>query len=274
MSGSRFSRLWPGRAQVLGLTWMPPSVVAEWLGAGSLAPAEALAGLAARVKPDFCFVPADEPWATEAAALVSREGVAVGWAVPGPLGIVAERLGWTTLIRQTAAAPESLVGPLAEALHESAELARRGVREGASFLVVADDLASSAGWLVSPDFALSAIAPCFAHIVGEAGDHPACFHSDGDVRALFTALAASGFDAVHAASGVSAVAIAAAAVERGMDTFGGLVPDGGDAGSASCGDSPSRGGSIRFVCDGGGISSPAELDRAAGCIRRLREGSA
>jgi hypothetical protein len=104
-------------------------------------------------------------------------------------------------------------------------------------LVVADDLAGASGWLVSPDFALEALAPCYSQITREAGI-PAIFHSDGDVRALYPALSAAGFAGVHVAiPGYVAIGQSILAAQAA-----GLVPVGGIEGAALLRDGATRAG--------------------------------
>jgi hypothetical protein len=193
------------------------------------------------------------------------------------LGRVAEVLGWSEALRLTAGEPGALAAPLAEALHAALESARAGIAAGADVVLVADDLAGAAGPLVSPDFALDALLPCYHAIAAEVVSRGAlaAFHSDGDVRVLMPSLARAGFSAVHLAG------IAPAALEGSIDSAhaSGLVALGGIP-AAALGADPAtvgrRAGSQvhqrgLLVCDDGGLATPVEMDAYQVAIAAARE---
>lgn len=249
-----------------GVTWVPAATAREFVGdEGSGDPAHDVAAAAVRLGARFAFVPAGEPWAARCAGALRAAGLAVAWAVPGPLGTVAAERGWAAVIRASAASPDDLAAPLSRALHDAAVLVRAGARAGASFAVVADDLAAGEGWLVSPDFALSAVVPCLTHLAGEAHavGLPCVFHSDGDVRVLYGALKGSGFEGVHIAPGGrrGPAEAAEAAADAGLLAFGGIRSAGlGGAGGEVAKDLLELRARGRLVaCDDGGITEPAQL---------------
>ena len=84
----------------------------------------------------------------------------------------------------TAAEPGALADRLDEALHDALVAVRAAFEAGADAVLIGDDLAGPAGPLLSPDFALDALMPCYQRLALEvaAGGLPAIFHSDGDIR--------------------------------------------------------------------------------------------
>ena len=262
---------------VAGVTWVP-APVAEALVAdqGGSSTAQALQTLALALDLDFAFVPAAEQWAEEAVALLHEAGVAAVWSVAGVLGRAGESLGWSEALIMSAAEPGALAAPLAEALHTALGEARSGRDAGADAVLVADDLAGKSGPLVSPDFALDALVPCYASLAAVARENhlPALFHSDGDVRSLYPALARAGYAAVHVAGlvGDSFLASVAAAHVAGLIALGGIEAatllegarrQGEAAGRAA------RGGQL-LVCDDGGITRPEEVAALATALEAAR----
>ena len=208
------------------MTWIPaPALRALTWGSGIENEPEALAAVVATLAVDLAFVPAAEPWAAEAVNRLSQEGVVAGWIVAGPLGRVADARGWSSVLALSASGPGELALALDQALHDTLEDTRAGLAAGAEVIMCADELAGAAGWLVSPDFALEALVPCYRRVVAEwVPRGPAVFHSDGDVRALMPTLGAVGFDGVHfgTAGRAGLRALVDAAHSAGLCPLGGL----------------------------------------------------
>jgi hypothetical protein len=252
------------RRVAFALSWVSPEAlrVLTWQGLET-DPAEMLAAVADTMHLDLAFIPAGEPWSADAVRLLRHADVASAWTVSGVLGRVAEHSSLADVVKRSASEPGTLAFALSEVLHEALTDVRAGEAAEADALVVADDLASASGWLVSPDFALEALIPCYRQLARETG-LPAIFHSDGDVRALYPALAAAGFSAVHVAvSGYVAIGQAILAAQAA-----GLVPVGGIEATALLRDGATRAGQRAaalgasgplLVCDDGGIASPEEL---------------
>ena len=178
----------------------------------------------------------------------------------------------------TAAEPAALTIRLDEALHRRWWRCAPPSRCGADAVLIADDLAGPAGPLLSPDYALDALLPCYHHLALEvdAGGLPALFHSDGDIRMLLPALARAGFSAVHLAGlGADAFAASAAAARRaGLVVLGGIpaaaLPDGArEAGERAGVVAASLGGTI--VCDDGGITTFDQLNALGTGIDAARD---
>jgi hypothetical protein len=243
----------------------------------SWVPAEALIGLVGSLQLDFGFVPAEQARAAETAEQLHALDAAAVWTVSGVFGRVAASLGWSEALRMSVGEPGAMAGHLAEALHEALVAARSGVAAGADVVLVADDLAGASGPLVSPDYALDALIPCYRAIATEALEKglSVAFHSDGDIRTLMPALARAGFSAVHLAGipadGVS-VAVAAAR-DAGMAAIGGIA-------AATVVDEPVAGGrraaelavgSGLLVCDDGGLVTGQDLAAFGLAIQAARE---
>lgn len=210
--------------RALGLAWVSPGAVRQLtFERGIENDAEGLAAVASAFGVDLAFVDASAPWAAEAVRLLHSEDIAAAWAVSGALSRVASHLGWTETMKASAGEPGVLAYALDTALHELLQETRTANLGGADVLVVADELASTAGWLVSPDFVLDALIPCYARVASEWGEAPAVFHSDGDVRALYLPLRRAGFAGVHLALADQAHTALAAKAARAA----GLVPLGG-----------------------------------------------
>jgi hypothetical protein len=266
---------------VCGLTWIPADVlvaIARGSGdAGSIGPAEALATLATAAEADFAFVPAGETWSLDAVESLVAADISAVWTVSGVLGRVAQDIGWTQALRLTVSQPGQLAGSLAEALNEAVIDARVGLAAGADALLVADDLAGATGPLVSPDFALDALLPCYHHIAIAVATEgiPSVFHSDGDVRALMPALARAGFSAVHLA-GIAEDgwnASYAAARSEGLAVLGGIEAMSVEHGVRRVGERAGRFALADglLVCDDGGITTAEEVVAVTAALDVARE---
>lgn len=199
-------------------------------------------------------------------ATLHAADIAAVWSVDGVLTRVCETRGWTEALRMTASEPDALAAQLDEALHDALVTVRDALEAGADAVLIADDLAGPAGPLLSPDFALDALIPCYQRLARAAstGGLPAIFHSDGEIRALLPALSRAGFSAVHFA-GLGAEAFAAAArAARGVElaVLGGIAAQGladaaHEVGEHAAAVATSLGGVI--VCDDGGITTFEEV---------------
>lgn len=256
-----------------GITYVPPQALEAIYWGKASGPAEALASLAQELDLDLAFVPAVEPWADEAAGRLHDAGIAVAWAVSGVLGRVAHVEGWPEVLRQSAGDPSALAHPLATALHDALVELRTGTTRRADFVVVADDLAAERGWLVSPDFALDALVPCYRSMAQEASGAgvPAIFHSDGDIRTLLPALAKAKFAAVHPGGlgGESLATFARAATSAGLVTLGGLPARELRAGAKRLAQGAAQlaEDTRLLITDDGGIASPEELAAFVSAMR-------
>ncbi|HSK47573.1 MAG TPA: uroporphyrinogen decarboxylase family protein [Coriobacteriia bacterium] len=268
MAGNRALELLTGESSghAFAMTWAPPAALrALTWDSGVESEPEALATVASALSLDLAFVPASVDWAAEAAWRLAEDGIAVGWIVDGPFGRVAAQLGWEPALAMTASRPGELAARLDEALHESLEDARNGLSAGAEVLLVADELAGASGWLVSPDYALDALIPCYRRIVVEWQDRgPAAFHSDGDVRAVMPALSSAGFAGIHLGLPGSAglQALVAGAAASGLCAIGGIgVQELHEHGARHTGERAAdlaRLGRI-IIADDGGMSAGEEL---------------
>ncbi|HET6352404.1 MAG TPA: hypothetical protein VFG89_09815 [Coriobacteriia bacterium] len=260
------------------LTWVPEPALfefARFVGAEASSAAGALVTTARAVNADIVWVPARAAWALEAIELLVAEGRRPAWAVDGVLSRVANEKGWGATIRRSASAPEGLVSTLDRALHDVLDATRSGEEAGCDLLVVADDLAGPAGWLVSPDFALDLLVPSY-RVAAHSWRGSAVFHSDGDVRALMPALAAAGFAGVHLAS-IHADDISAAAYSAwsaGLAVLGGVPAtalDDDTATEAAVGAAKLSAMGALVVADDGGITVAPQLGRLQRALAAARE---
>jgi hypothetical protein len=227
---------------------------------------------------DFAFVPAEQPGASQLVARLHALDCVAVWAVSGVFGRVAEKMGWAVALGLTAGEPGALAAPLAETLHDALESARAGIAAGADVVLIADDLAGAAGPLVSPDFALDALLPCYRALAAEATSRGVltAFHSDGDIRVLMPSLERAGFSAVHLAG------IASGALGTAIDAAraAGLSAMGGVSAAELAGDPLAVGRSVGnearlrglMVCDDGGLTTAAEIAAYRLAIAAAREG--
>ena len=261
-----------------GIAWLSAETLSSLVhGTGAEGPAQSLESVVRALELDFAFVPADEPWAVEAVQRLHEAGAAALWTSAGVLGRLGEQLGWGDALRLTASAPGALAAPLAESLHQALVSARAGVAAGADAVIVADDLAGATGPLVSPDFALDALLPCYRSIAQElsAVDVLAVFHSDGDIRALLPALARAGYSGVHTGSlgGDALAATMVAASSAGLTVLGGIeatqLPAGANRLGANAGRMALAGGLI--ICDDGGLTTADEVAAYATAVDAARE---
>lgn len=251
---------------VCGLAWTPVEAFRTLVDDPEvIEPAELLTSVASAAGVDFVFVPADEPWAMRAVTLLADADIAAVWTVTGVLGRVARDVGWTEALRLSVAEPGGLAISLAEALNGALIDARAGLTAGADAVLVADDLAGATGWLLSPDFALDALLPCYHHIALAVATEgvPTAFHSDGDIRILMPALARARFSAIHLAGLAEDTWVASysAARAEGLAVLGGI-----EAMSVAQGVRRSGERAARFaladgllVCDDGGITTAEEI---------------
>lgn len=260
----------------VGLTWVADTAlrVLTWQD-DSVPVGELLCAVAEEVDLDIAVVPASAPWALDALACLTAADVAVLWAVDGVLGRLARDRGWSEVLKQSASAPGELAAPIAEALHEALSEARAGVSAGAHALLVADELAGEAGWLVSPDFALEVLVPCYRRLAA-VGAWPVVFHSDGDIRAIYKALADASFCAVHIAadSWQSTEALFGAARSNGLVPMGGLparalMSEGARATGSHAMRLAASAGAV--ICDDGGMTTAEELAAYVSAVEAMRK---
>jgi len=270
---------------VTGITFVEPGLLGFDGGEGA-APAARLAATCADAGLDFAFVPSWEPWALEAVSVLASAGVACLWVVPGVCWPTLESVGVASALRAAAHGPSELDEPLDAALARCLRAADAGIRAGVDALVVADDLAGSAGPLLDPIFLRAAVFPrlAVAAAAAESVGVPAILHSDGDVRGLMSAIATSGFVALHgdAGGGRYVEDSLAAARAAGLVMIGG-IPTAALADHDGAVAAGARAGALAFddgllVADDGGVSTVGEARALLGALERAhaqeRNGSA
>ena len=267
-----------GRARTapVGVTWLPDDALDALFWGKASSPAEALGALAENVPLDFAFVPADAAWAEDGVTAVRGAGATPMWAIAGPLGRVEARLGALETLRMSAAEPAGLAAIIDRELHAALDEVRRAGELGVRALVVADDLAGDEGPLVSPDYVLEALVPCYRRLAQQARELEIIplFHSDGDVRALVPALARAGYAGLHSGSVTASrlATVAEAAWANGLVMIGGLHAGNllsATRDEAASAVSLSRQGAM-LVSDDGGIASAEQLAAFVTAARAVR----
>lgn len=257
-----------------GLTFVPTLTLAP-VARAAVDPVSALSEAATALRAAFAFVPADEPWAVEALAPLAEAGVAPLLALSGPLWPIVEARGTMEGLRATLTRPAEIGEQLDVALEPLLSEVSRAATLGARAVVLAEDLAGSAGPLLAPDFVIAELMPRYRRLVAtaRAAGLPAVFHSDGDIRPLLPAIARAGFVGVHAGGGLDTDGFERlfwAARTAGLVVIGGLVtaelanPARAEALGSRIGVLARAGG--LFVADDGGITTTREV---AGLVTAL-----
>lgn len=275
----RFRRAIAGQSvmpRVAGVTFVDHRILPG--GDGAADPAEHLAMLCRTERFDFAFVEQRLPWSRAAVGSMAAAGVASAWVVDGVLWPALAANGLPAGLRAVGRAVEEIAPLLDRALERSLAAAAEGIEAGATALVVADDMAGSAGPLVDPVFIGAQVFPRLARIVesARAAGVPAILHCDGDARSLLSYAAGAGFAAIHGdAGGARGLASGFGAAREAGLTFIGGVPtaeiSGAADGDSSCwrGLALARGGGL-LLADDGGITSAVELESLLTILRALR----
>lgn len=195
----------PHRAALtFGLTFVPLPALAPVTREG-LEPQGILLRACRELDCAFAFVPAGAPWADAALGTLREAEIAAFWVLDGPLWPILERRGIAQGLRDTLLSPDEIAAELDESLLGIEAVLRRGLELGAKAVVLAEDLAGSAGPLVAPDFAIGTLLPRYKRLVEVAGEAgvTAILHSDGDVRPMLGAIRRAGFAAIHAGGGLT-----------------------------------------------------------------------
>lgn len=271
-----------GRAEVRGpvafaLTWTTPEAL-HALAEGDEREPEVLTSIAKAFGLDLVFVDSEARWAPDAVRRLHAADVAVAWSVGGVLTRIAHAVGWSDMLTALAATPKAMAGRIEASTRDVVASVRAGVHEGADVIVIADEVSSHAGWLVSPDFVFEALVPSYALAVEEAArrELPTVFHSDGDIRVLYPALRKVGFAGVHVAPAdpVAVGACVDAARTTGLVVVGGLhVGAVRESGARRAGESAAAlaaGGRLVFA-DDGGITSAVEIAAFGAALDVARE---
>jgi uroporphyrinogen decarboxylase len=258
---------------------MPAEALGPVIGA-AYGPVPDLVEAATVLAASFVFVPAEAEWAESAVAALADTGIAPMWALSGPLWPVIEQRGALDGLRATLTHPDEVGAELDARLGPLLAQLERGAEAGARAIVLAEDLAGTAGPLVAPDFAITELLPRYTRVVDEARAMglPAVFHSDGDIRPLLPAVARAGFAAVHAGGGLDRDGFDRlfwAAREAGLAVIGGLLtgelgnPARAEALGSMIGVLARAGGLL--VADDGGITTPLEMSALVTALAAARD---
>ena len=131
---------------------------------------------------------------------------------------LAAEIGWNEAMRlaQFPADFMKLINPYGEAMMREmrdtftaiGRLGRPG--QATRYLCIADDVSTSIGWIVAEDIVRDGLMKVYGKMIASIhNDLPFsrdefnvewCFHSDGDISAVYPAVKQAGFEAVHSAS--------------------------------------------------------------------------
>ncbi len=182
-----------------GLTFATPdALTAVAPGGGGIE--GCLASVCRDLALDFVFVSASAPWAEACTREVRACGCAVFWVVDGPLWPVLTRTGITAGLLASVRDPGSLDAALDRETVRARSQLGRGLALDVDVVVIAEDLATHQGPLVTPDFASRAVFSRLATLVGAAtaSRRHVVLHSDGELTELLHLVKQVGFSAVHA----------------------------------------------------------------------------
>lgn len=260
---------------VRGLSFVDPALLPGATAQAS--PPVALASTCAALRLDFAFVPSWEPWALDAVSALSVEGVSTLWVVPGVVWPALEALGIDEGLRMSLRDPARLADAMNAALATALGRAAAGIEAGTAALVVADDMAGSAGPLLSGGWLGAEAFPRLARIASLAADAglPALLHCDGDARSLFALARGAGFRGVHGdCGGVTGIGPALEATRSArIALVGGLATsDLSDPGrGARAGEDAAvlaRGGGL-LISDDGGLTTPRQMEALIAALEAL-----
>jgi hypothetical protein len=249
---------------VRGMSFVDPGLLPP---SGAASDAARLAAVCSQLHLDFCFVPARQPWADEAARLLADAGAIPFFAVDGVASRCIARLGFETFARRSVTDPSGVAAELRAAVADLAEDVDRALRSGAQAIVVADDIAGATGPLFDPALVAQSIFSPIAAIIGSVRDRgvASVMHCDGDARAYYRSAAEAGFRAVHGDCGGAENVCASfqAARAAGLAFIGGIptsaLTDLGTAAlaGAMAGTMACAGGVL--VSDDGGAATASEV---------------
>lgn len=180
-----------------GMTFVP--IDAMRANAADATPDVVLATAASSSRADFVFAPSWEPWAGRLVTRLRGAGIAALWVVRGVLWPTLDAVGVEEGLMLTARDSEALAPALDAATGAMLDAVALGIGLKADAIVVADDLATTSGPLVAPDFVADAVLPrlALASAAASRAGLPALLHSDGETSAFLRGLRASGFSGVH-----------------------------------------------------------------------------
>lgn len=151
---------------------------------------------------DICFlscnghqaVPCQAHALRDAVRRVQAEGLACGVVVDGPWGRLSRREGLLSLLSSLRDA-SYVERDLAEEANLACEECVAWVEAGADLILLADDIAHSAGPYFSPILFAQLLLPRYQHVLATCAslEIPVGFHSDGSLSLLLPDLVTAGF---------------------------------------------------------------------------------
>lgn len=159
------------------------------------------------LKLDIVCIPAQNPSPGKTAFSIQPEqvrsivdeGLFVFWLVNGSFQTLMTRSEPMALFMDVARSPESVCRMLQEVTAQVITDIKVGVDAGAHGIIIADDIAYRQGTYISPVFIENEMLPIWRVQVTAAKklDVPVFFHSDGNLNAVLSPIATSGFDGLQ-----------------------------------------------------------------------------
>lgn len=227
------------------------------------------------LKPTFVFVDCDEFVSSNVNHRLNKRGIDAYVAVTAPLGVVARRYGWAEAFKMTELPDRR--GAFNDALPLVLDAVDQALLAGADAIVVCDDLCGTKGPLINPLFVMGDLMDLYARIAEKvvASGVPAIFHSDGDIREYYPALAAAGFAGVHVSHPYAETVelMMRAAHEQNLAALGGIVT--AHMLSRPVEELVQQAKALQelvgtvLICDDGGLQESAEVERVIEVLRSL-----
>lgn len=223
--------------------------------------------------PSCLFIDSEQFAQTNAKHRFEKRGIAAFVSVAAPLSVLAHERGWAVAVEAAKSDPAVLGGQRAERV---AQAVANACDQGADAIVICDELFMP-GAQIDPFFALEHLMPCYQELVQVAttAGIPAVFHTQGDARGLYPALAGVGFAGVHVAHPQPdrVRELFSAARESKLVPVGGIVGEGImerplDEAVALAVELAQGGPAI--ICDDGTLEGEDQMARAAQVLTEAR----
>lgn len=228
------------------------------------------------LSPDFVFVDYETFVNTNVRHRLAKRSIAAYVSLCAPTGLLASLYGWQKAI--DVMSDESDPATCRRALDYIFSSVDRAEEEGADAIILCDDLCGEKAPIMDPRFVIEHVLPDYQRIADHVAERglPIIYHSTGDIREYYSALASDGYSAVH---------IVHPGYEQTEELFeaarrAGLLPMGGIIASRTGKDDPSEiarfaaarcaeGGAL--ICDDGSRDSIEDIEEIIGILQTARE---
>ena len=175
--------------------------------------------------PSFVFVDLETYVNTNVCQRLRKRSIAAYVSVSAPTMLLASLYGHTRAIEMLCSEKEDVA--VKRAVDYVCQAFESASAAGADALIICDDLCGVASPIVDPLKVMECIIPGYAAFTAKAAELelPLVFHSMGDIRDYYAALASEGFAGVHVSHPVPETVseMFTAAREAGLVPLGGLI---------------------------------------------------